>query len=148
LFACGVACASSVAAQGNKVEFSKPEAAVEYRQSALYLMGNHFGRIKAQLDVSKPDLEVIRSSAALVDVLKTLPFEAFVPGTEDVGDSAAKPEIWTDNERFLKLAHEMQDKVSALNSAAKSGDVKAIRTAFGEAGKACKNCHEDFRKKR
>jgi cytochrome c556 len=143
-----VGVSSLVCALPSSAQFAKPEAAVEYRQSALYLMGNHFGRIKAQLDVSKPDVDAIRASAALIEVLKTLPFEAFLPGTEDIGDTAAKPEVWTDNERFKKLAHEMQDRVSELNAAAKSGDVKAIRASFADTGKACKSCHEDFRKKR
>jgi len=129
-------------------QFAKPETAVQYRQAALFLMGNHMQRIKGQLDYSKPDLEVIRASAALLDTLKTLPYEAFVEGTADVGDSAAKPEIWTEPERFKKLAGEMQDRVTKLNDAARSGEVAAIRTAFGEAGKACKNCHDDYRRKK
>jgi len=76
-------------------QFAKPEAAVEYRQSAFTLMGNHMGRIKGQLDYGKPSLDVIRGSAALLDVLKNLPFEAFVEGSSDAGDTAAKSEIWT-----------------------------------------------------
>jgi cytochrome c556 len=129
-------------------QFAKPEAAVEYRQSALYLMGNHMGRIKAELDVSKPSLDAIRASADLLNVLKMLPYEAFVPGTADVGDTAAKPEIWTDNDRFKKLAKDMQDRVSDLDKAAHGTDVAAIRDAFQATGKACKACHDDFRKKR
>ena len=129
-------------------QFNKPEMAVEYRQSAMFLMGNHLGRIKAQLDVSKPDLAVVRASAHVMDELKTLPFEAFLPGTDKVEDSAAKPEVWTDPDRFKKLAGEMQDRVGELDAAAKGGDVAAIRKAFEGAGKACKSCHDDFRKKR
>jgi cytochrome c556 len=129
-------------------QFAKPEAAVEYRQSAFTLIGNHMGRIKAQLDNAKPSLEVIRSSAALVETLKTLPFEAFVQGSANVEDSAAKPEIWTEREKFDKRAKEMQEKVALLNAAARTGDMTAIRTAFGDTGKACKNCHEDYKKKK
>jgi len=136
------------AAPGWAQVFAKPETAVEYRRSALFLMGNHMQRIKAELDVSKPKLESIRASATLIDTLKTVPFEAFVPGTDDVGDTAAKPEIWTEPERFKKLAGEMQDRVAKLDEAARSGDLAAIRSAFSEAGKACKSCHDDYRKKR
>lgn len=144
-----LACAIPAWAQVAPVTpFSKPEVAVEYRQSVMFLMGNHMARIKAQLDVSKPNLDAVRASVALIDTLKMLPYEAFIPGTLDVGDSAAKPEIWTERERFDRLAGEMQDRVAELNTAARSGDVAAIRTAFGEAGKACKKCHEDYRKKR
>jgi len=134
--------------QGAQAQFTKPETAVEYRQAAMFLMGNHMQRIKTELDVSKPNLEVIRASAALLDVLKTVPFEAFVEGTSEIGDTAAKPEIWADPERFKRLARQMQDRVAQLDDSARGGDVAAIRAAFGEAGKACKSCHDDFRKKR
>ena len=33
-----------------------------------------------------------------------------------------------------------------MNAAAKTGDVAAIRAAFGETGKSCKACHDQFRK--
>jgi cytochrome c556 len=129
-------------------QFSKPESAVEYRQSAFTLMANHMSRIKAQLDLGKVNLDVIRSSAAIVNVLKSLPFEAFVPGSSDVGDTAAKPEIWTERDKFDKLATEMQNKVTRLNEVARSGDINAIRGAFGETGRACKNCHDDYKRKK
>ncbi len=129
-------------------QFAKPEAAVEYRQAAFTLIANHMGRIKFQLDNGIPKMDLIRNSAAIVEALKTLPFEAFVPGTTDVGDTAANPEIWTERDKFDKLAREMQDRVGELNLAAKAGDLIAIRAAFGNAGKACKNCHDDYRKKR
>jgi len=128
-------------------QFAKPEDAVEYRQSAFTLIGNHFKRIKVQLDAGKPDLDAIRASATLLQALKALPFEAFIPGTTDVGDTAAKPEIWTEQERFKKLAGEMEDRIGKLDAAARAGDVGAIRTAWGDAGKSCKNCHDDYRKK-
>ncbi|PZP65134.1 MAG: hypothetical protein DI596_00055 [Azospira oryzae] len=30
---------------------------------------------------------------------------------------------------------------------AKTGDEKAMKTQFGELGKACKACHDDYREK-
>jgi cytochrome c556 len=142
------AAAAAAATPSARAQFAKPEAAVEYRQSAFTLMGNHMGRIKGQLDYGRPSMDIVRGSAALLEVLKTLPFEAFVSGSADAGDTAAKPEIWTEREKFDQRAREMQDKVAQLNVAARSGDVVAIRTAFGETGKACKNCHDDYKKKK
>src|SRR5882724_10650224 len=46
-------------------QFNKPEDAIRYRQSAFVLMGNHMGRINAQLKSSSPNIQVIQSSAAL-----------------------------------------------------------------------------------
>lgn len=136
-----------LAAAPAQAQFAKPEAAVEYRQSAFTLIGNHMGRIKVQLDLGKPNVEAIRASTALIETLKTLPFEAFIEGSSNVADTAAKPEIWTERDKFDKRAKEMQDKVAQLNAAARGGDISAIRAAFGETGKACKNCHDDYKKK-
>ena len=33
-----------------------------------------------------------------------------------------------------------------LNAAAKTGNLDAIKTAFGAVGQSCKACHDDFRK--
>jgi len=147
-FASAVFFLAAIGAAPAWAQFAKPEAAVEYRQSAFTIIANHMARIKFQLEYTKPNMEAVRNSAAIVDMLKTLPFEAFVPGSSDVGDTAAKPEIWTEREKFDKLAKEMQDAVGQLNVAAKARDPIAIRAAFGNAGKACKNCHDDYKKKR
>lgn len=59
-------------------QFGKPETAVQHRQAALFLMGNHKQRIKAERDFSRPNPEVVRASASLIDVLKTVPSEALL----------------------------------------------------------------------
>jgi cytochrome c556 len=127
-------------------QFQKPEDAVKYRQSAFTLLGNHFGRIGGQLKADKPNVQAIQSSAALVETLSTLPYEAFGPDTA-LPNSKAKPEIWTDQEKFKGAAQKMQAAVAKLNTAAKGGDVAAIKTAFNDAGGTCKGCHDDFRAK-
>jgi cytochrome c556 len=127
-------------------QFQKPEDAVKYRQSAMALIGNHFGRIYGQLKADKPNVQAIQSSAALVETLSTLPFEAFVADST-LPNSKAKPEIWTDQEKFKAAAQKMQAAVAKLNTAAKGGDVAAIKAAFGDAGGTCKGCHDDFRAK-
>ena len=38
--------------------------------------------------------------------------------------------------------------MTKLAAAARSGDQNAVKAAFGEVGKACKSCHDDFRVKR
>jgi cytochrome c556 len=44
------------------------------------------------------------------------------------------------------LAEKMQGEITKLNTVAKGGDISAIRAQFGEVGKACKACHDDYRK--
>jgi len=129
-------------------QFNKPEDAIRYRQSAFFLMGNHMGRINAQLKSSSPDIQVIQQSAELVEVMSKLPYVAFVPGSESGGTppTRAKPEVFKDTDKIKQLAEKLQGEVVKLNTAAKSGDVAAVRAQFGETGKACKACHDDYRK--
>lgn len=39
----------------------------------------------------------------------------------------------------------MQDEVTKLAAAAKSGNLDQLKAAFGPAAGACKACHDDFR---
>jgi cytochrome c556 len=129
-------------------QFNKPEEAIRYRQSAFVVMSNHMGRINAQLKSASPDVQAIQSSAAVVEVMSKLPYEAFVPGSESGGTppTRAKAAVFTDRDKIRQLAEKMQGEVVRLNTVAKGGDVGAIRAQFGEVGKACKACHDDYRK--
>jgi cytochrome c556 len=128
-------------------QFAKPEDAVKYRQSAFTLMGDHMGRINGQLKAGSPNIQAIQSSAALIETLSKLPFEAFTPDSDMVPSTKAKPEIWKDTAKVKQLAEKMQGEVSKLAAASKGGDVKAIRAQFGTVGQACKACHDDYRMK-
>jgi len=54
--------------------------------------------------------------------------------------------VFKDTDKIKSLAEKMQGEVAKLNTVAKGGDVNAIREQFGAAGKACKACHDDYRK--
>jgi cytochrome c556 len=127
--------------------FAKPEHAIKYRQSALFVMGQHFGRIGAVAKGERPynKDEVVRN-AAIAEAMSKLPWEGFVAGT-DKGETRAKPEIWTESAKFKSAAEKMQQEISKLAEVAKGGDLGAIKAQFGATGKACKACHDDFRKK-
>ncbi len=84
-------------------------------------------------------------AAALADEItaaaKTLP-ELFPAGS--IGpDSRAKPEIWSDAERFAELFAEMPARSAAIADAARNGG--EARKALFAMFKNCKACHRDFR---
>jgi len=141
-----LAAAAIVVATPASAQFAKPEAAVKYRQSVMALMGNHAGRINAQLKSDKPNFQAIQSSAALMETLTKYQFEGFIPGSDLVANTNAKPEIWSNQAKFNDYAKKLQGEVVKLSSTARGGDVKAIQAQFGEVGKACKSCHDDFQK--
>ncbi len=62
--------------------------------------------------------------------------------------SEALPAVWEKNEAFNELAKSLADKAQKLKEASSSGDLKTIRSAFGQTAKVCSACHEDFRKKK
>ncbi|WP_151449101.1 c-type cytochrome [Lacisediminimonas profundi] len=130
-----------------QAQFAKVEDAVKYRQSALSVMGTHFGRIGAVVKGEKPyDKATVERDAAIVETLSKLPFAAFPPGSE-AANSKAKAEIWKEQDKFKAAGEKMQSEVAKLSAAAKSGNIDTIKTAFGAVGQSCKACHDDFRKK-
>ncbi len=141
MLAAGVMMAVPAAAQ-----FAKPEDAVKYRKAAFTVMATHFGRIGAVVKGETPYGPSVAADAKIVETMSHLPFPAFVPGT-DAGETRARPEIWSDRAKFDKAAENMQGAVAELAKVAAAGDEGALRGAFGDAGKACKACHDDFRKK-
>ena len=129
-------------------QFAKPEDAIKYRQSAFTVMGAHFGRIGAVVQGKVPfDAKATAENANIVLVMSTLPFTAFGEGTDKGGNTKAKPEIWKESDKFQAAAKDMQAQVVKLDAAAKSGNLDAIKAAFGETGKTCKACHDNFREK-
>lgn len=129
-------------------QFSKPEDAIRYRQSAYVLMGNHMGRINAQLKSDKPDVAAIQKSAAIVDFASQLPGEGYVPGSDKGGTppTKAKPEVFTDP-KVREVGRAMRQEVTKLVEVSKSGDIAAIRTQFQATAKSCDNCHDNYRNK-
>jgi cytochrome c556 len=137
--------AVSVAAHA---QFAKPEDAIRYRQSAYVLMGNHMGRIAAQLKSDKPDVALIQRSAGIVDFVSQLPGEGYVPGSEKGGNppTRAKAEIFTDP-KVREVGKAMRTEVTKLLEASKGGDVAVIRKQFQATVDSCNNCHDNYRNK-
>jgi len=138
LLACGPAAA----------QFKSPDDAVEYRQGALAVMGNHFGRIGAMVSGKAPfDAKAAQANADLVLTLSRLPWPAFIDGS-DKGDTNAKPEVWSQPDKFKAASAKFQDAVVKLSAAAaKATTANDLKAAFGATADTCKSCHDDFRKK-
>ena len=138
--AAGVLTALPAAAQ-----FAKPEDAIKYRRAAFTVMGTHFARLGAMANGRIPfDAKAASDNAELVAIASHLPFTAFGNGT-DLGETRAKPDIWSENDKFRAAASKMQDEVAKLNAAAKTGSLDKLKAAFGDAARSCKACHDSYR---
>jgi cytochrome c556 len=126
------------------------EAVLKERQATMKEQGKDVGAVKAYLD-GKGDLAQAKTGAGnLTQTTKKIP-QLFPPGTggpSPDGDYVAKPEIWTDWNKFLDAQKVAAAKADALLVAVNGGDKSAIEAAFNDLGKnGCGGCHTTFREK-
>jgi cytochrome c556 len=134
--------ASSVYAQ------VKPEDQIKFRKSAYSFAAWNSGKIKANLDGTYDAAQVKAAANAIAAVANSGMGALFSPGTEkSIGDqkTAVKPELFTNTPQVVKLSGDFATAANALVKAADSGDVAAVKAAYGDVGKSCKACHDDFR---
>ena len=146
-YSLALAAAVTTMAAPAMAQFQKAEDAVKYRQSAFFVLGQHFGRLGAMANGRVPfDAKMAQDNAAVVQALSTLPWAGFGPGTEGP-TSKAKPDIWVEKAKFDQGADKMVAEVAKLNAAAKMGNLDALKAAFGDTAATCKACHDSYRNK-
>jgi cytochrome c556 len=57
------------------------------------------------------------------------------------------PAVWSDESKFKSNQEKLIAATASLSTAANSGDLEAVKRATAAVGGACKNCHDDFKKK-
>jgi cytochrome c556 len=128
-------------------QFAKTEDAVKYRQSAMFLIGQHFSRMGAVVKGEAPyNKEAFEKNAVLVESLYRLPLDAFLAPGSDKG-SGMKADALSQKDKFAQMHKATEAELAKLVAAAKGGDMNAIRPQFGAAGGSCKACHDAYRSK-
>jgi cytochrome c556 len=127
-------------------QFRKPEDAVKYRQSVMYVMGTSFytrigGMVKGRVPF---DMHTAQEHADVVVTMSKLPWPAFTPDTNGVGRTDAKPNLWNEMPKFKDLGEKMQAEVLKLQAATRAGDVEAVKAAWRSTERACTSCHDAF----
>ena len=128
-----------------QAQFQKPEDAVKYRQGALFVMGQHFGRVGAMAAGRVPfDAKVAQEQMDIVMTVGKLPWAGFTADTSNV-KSRAKPNVWTETAKFNEAGEKALAALTELQAATRAGNLDAVRRAFGNAQGSCKACHDNFR---
>ena len=129
-------------------QFAKPEEAVKYRKSVMFLIVQHFKRMGAVVQGKAAyDKDAFSVNADTVEMLATLPWDAMmVPGTDE-GDTTLSSAVFDKPAQFKKAAESFETATAMLDSTAKGGDPDAIKAQFGKVAQNCKNCHQKFRNK-
>jgi len=135
----------------------KPEAAIRARQSIMRVIVLNFGPI-AQMAQGKMafNKELFTANALRLESVWAMNVARFFPagsekpveGSKIAGFTRAKPEIWSETDKFKQANDTLGQALGKLTAAAKSGDEGAMKAAAGGVGKACKGCHDDFRTKK
>ena len=111
-------------------QFAKPEDAIKYRQSAMFVMQQNFSRVAAMASGKAPfDAKIAADSAAVAEFASRLPWAGFGEGTDKGRDNRAKAEIWSDKAKFNDYAEKIQAEMVKLSVAAKTGNLDAIKPA-------------------
>ena len=142
-----LAVAAAFTAVPASAQFAKPEDAVKYRQSALFVMGQHFGRIGAMANGRVPyDAKAAVDNAEIVAAMARLPWAGFGPGTDKVTPTRAKPEIWAEQAKFREHNEKLVAETGKLLAAAKTNSLDNLKVAFSSTANTCKGCHDADRK--
>jgi cytochrome c556 len=139
------ACVAALGAGGAALAQQKPEDAIKYRKSALFVVGQNFGPLAAMAQGKMPyDRDAAIRYAEIAAFVMKLPWNSFGPGT-DTGDTKAKPGIWENPADFQSKRDAMLAEIQKLPQAA--GDPDSLKAQVGATGKACKACHDEYRAK-
>src|SRR3546814_10980871 len=115
-----------------QAQFAKPADAIKYRQSALTLMGSHFGRMQPVVKGQAPyDAAQIKANVQILNTLAELPWAGFGPGTEG---GEARPEVWSDAAGFQQKRARPKDNLAKLTGPGDTGDQNNPHAAFGHGG--------------
>jgi cytochrome c556 len=110
-------------------------------------LGDAFKAVRDASKSDSPDFAAIEKAAEVVNKASVDQQQWFPKGTgPEAGKTRALPEIWSKPDDFTAAQKMFADRAPKLLAAAKTKDVAAITAAFKDAGGACKNCHDTFRK--
>ena len=129
-------------------QFAKPEEAIRYRKSVMFLIVKHFKPMGAVVQ-GKATYEkaTFSANAGYVKNLAALPMTAsLVPGS-DKGDTTLRSGALGKSAEYKQAAESFEAAAAKLASASQGGDMDAIKTQFGAVAKSCKSCHQQFRQK-
>jgi cytochrome c556 len=129
-------------------QFAKPEEAIKYRKSVMFLVAQHFKRMGAVVQGKAAyDKDAFSANADAVEMLATLPWDAMMEPGSDKGDTTMSSAVFDKPAQFKKEAESFQADTAMLAGIAKGGDLNAIKAQFGKVAQNCKSCHTNFRKK-
>ncbi len=128
---------------------AEPDNAIKYRKAVMSVVG---GNMSALVMIAKGEVEHAEALAAHAQMLaetSELSLAAFRQNTDGQGreKTTALGKVWSDWDDFEEGMQTFTEEANKLASMAEAGDMDGLRGQIGALGKACKDCHDDFRSK-
>lgn len=116
------------------------------RHDHYHELGDAFKVVRDQTRAGQPNLGAIKAAAKKVNEAAANQEKWFPAGSgPEAGKTQALAEIWSKPAEFKAAMKLFADSAPKLSAAADAGDINAVKAAFGDVGKSCKNCHDNFR---
>jgi cytochrome c556 len=97
--------------------------------------------------ISENDTATIAANAEKIAAWFAVVPDHFPEGSGE-GDTDARPEIWTDWDRFTGIAASAEAAALDLAKQANAGNSGDIEAGFRNLAGTCKTCHQSFRRDR
>lgn len=127
----------------------EPAEQIETRQAGYTFMSWNMKKIKANLEGDYSQPAVQGAANAIAGIANSGMGALYGPGTDkDIGDvkTRVKPELFTEGEEVGRVARNFIEAANNLAEVASLGEPDEVKAAFGDLGKSCKACHDQFRK--
>jgi len=147
---CSVAFATLAVAQtAPPTPEEQAQMATETRQGLFKLINHYMAPLAGMIRKRTPfDAALAEKNAQRIQQLSPMIVEVFAPDTRKFQvKTQAREGIWASMADFSAKADDLGTAAAALAAAAKSGDQGATLKAAAAVGKACGNCHDNFRDK-
>ena len=120
-----------------------PEQVVAARQAAFQLSAATFGSIKSAMDAGAEPKTQTFAARGLVRWANTLP--SMFPEGSRVGNTRAKPEIWSNRADFEAKAAAYAAAATRLAELSQAGDKAAFTAQWAALRETCNACHTPYR---
>lgn len=125
------------------VAFAQGDAIAQRKEGFKQTRAN-LGAIKKVIDDNAAPAGAVAPAKGIIAHAERIP--SLFPKGSDAGETAAKPDIWSDWAGFEMAAKNLGAAATKVAAAGEAGDAAALKVAFGELGGTCAACHNKFRK--
>jgi len=145
-------CATALAVTATCIaaaQTAKPEDVIKFRKGLYTVVGWEIRPMAAMVKGETPfNKDLFARNATLIEHLAKVAPDAFVAGSDKGAETRARPEIWSDPDKFKIALTAFQTESAKMAEVARTATtVDQVRGQFGALGKTCAGCHDNFRTK-